>query len=82
MRDIVAHGSTAVKVDGPYGEPKEMLAESDTPMLLVAGGIGVSPGWPAPLQLCALACDASAVGLMRSRAPCILQIGILLLQLR
>ena len=41
MREIVAHGSTAVKVDGPYGEPTESVSTSNTPLLLVAGGIGV-----------------------------------------
>ena len=43
VREIVAHGSTAVKVDGPYGEPTEVEAKADTPVLLVAGGVGVSP---------------------------------------
>ena len=43
VREIVAHGSTAVKVDGPYGEPTEIEAKPGTPVLLIAGGVGVSP---------------------------------------
>ena len=42
VREIVAHGSTAVKVDGPYGEPTKLEPDLSIPVLLVAGGVGVS----------------------------------------
>ena len=43
VREIVAHGTTAVRVDGPYGDPTELEPSSMIPILLVAGGVGVRP---------------------------------------
>ena len=45
VREIVRHGATAVRVDGPYGGPRPIATGSDPPyMLLIAGGIGVRTG--------------------------------------
>ena len=37
------HGATAVKVDGPYGGLRPLAGPAPPYMLLIAGGIGVSP---------------------------------------
>ena len=59
VREIVAHGSTAVKVDGPYGEPTEVDAKADTPVLLVAGGVGVGPPHASRMLLISWICGLS-----------------------
>lgn len=57
VREIVRHGATAVKVDGPYGGLQAPVGTAPPYVLLIAGGIGVSPGcmWLATHHACMLA---------------------------